>query len=172
MSKKQPSRRILKSKAHKFYIWWLYSFFRKDLPVICAFNFRGHYVGIHTSNFRDFMLKPELSRAIVDCGFEHPSEGLWSKNRGHFLLPLPNFSPARMYSSSSSGYGHHLPGKVWDGKNSRFCIGNPSSTYSYWWWMPRRCPLSYQRAGVSNPARSKILLGYFLFYWFLVWAVF
>jgi len=21
------------------------------------------------------MLKPELSRAIVDCGFEHPSEG-------------------------------------------------------------------------------------------------
>lgn len=24
------------------------------------------------------MLKPELSRAIVDCGFEHPSEGsLW-----------------------------------------------------------------------------------------------
>jgi len=35
---------------------------------------KGHYVNIHTSNFRDFILKPELSRAIVDCGFEHPSE--------------------------------------------------------------------------------------------------
>ena len=36
---------------------------------------RGHYVGLHTSNFRDFILKPELLRAVVDCGFEHPSEG-------------------------------------------------------------------------------------------------
>lgn len=35
---------------------------------------KGHYVGIHTSNFNDFILKPELLRAIVDCGFEHPSE--------------------------------------------------------------------------------------------------
>eukprot|EP00244_Chara_vulgaris_P008587 TRINITY_DN342_c0_g1_i3.p1 TRINITY_DN342_c0_g1~~TRINITY_DN342_c0_g1_i3.p1 ORF type:complete len:429 (-),score=95.29 TRINITY_DN342_c0_g1_i3:1613-2899(-) len=32
------------------------------------------YVGIHSSGFRDFLLKPELLRAIVDCGFEHPSE--------------------------------------------------------------------------------------------------
>lgn len=36
--------------------------------------FRG-YVGIHSSGFRDFLLKPELLRAIVDSGFEHPSEG-------------------------------------------------------------------------------------------------
>jgi len=35
---------------------------------------KGHYVGIHTSNFRDFILKPELLRAVQDCGFEHPSE--------------------------------------------------------------------------------------------------
>eukprot|EP00341_Mesodinium_pulex_P016132 CAMPEP_0116995284 /NCGR_PEP_ID=MMETSP0467-20121206/68659_1 /TAXON_ID=283647 /ORGANISM="Mesodinium pulex, Strain SPMC105" /LENGTH=418 /DNA_ID=CAMNT_0004693563 /DNA_START=39 /DNA_END=1295 /DNA_ORIENTATION=+ len=35
---------------------------------------KGHYVGLHTSNFRDFILKPELLRAVVDCGFEHPSE--------------------------------------------------------------------------------------------------
>mmetsp|Transcript_91658 Transcript_91658/g.179574 ORF Transcript_91658/g.179574 Transcript_91658/m.179574 type:complete len:418 (+) Transcript_91658:91-1344(+) len=35
---------------------------------------KGHYVGIHTSNFKDFVLKPELLRAVVDCGFEHPSE--------------------------------------------------------------------------------------------------
>ena len=33
------------------------------------------YVGIHSTGFKDFLLKPELLRAIVDCGFEHPSEG-------------------------------------------------------------------------------------------------
>ena len=38
---------------------------------------RGTYVSIHSSGFRDFLLKPELLRAIVDCGFEHPSEGLF-----------------------------------------------------------------------------------------------
>ena len=39
---------------------------------------KGTYVSIHSSGFRDFLLKPELLRAIVDCGFEHPSEGeLW-----------------------------------------------------------------------------------------------
>lgn len=32
------------------------------------------YVGIHSSGFKDFLLKPELLRAIQDCGFEHPSE--------------------------------------------------------------------------------------------------
>ncbi|GFZ04650.1 DEAD/DEAH box RNA helicase family protein [Actinidia rufa] len=32
-------------------------------------------VGIRSSWFRDFLLKPELLRAIVDSGFEHPSEG-------------------------------------------------------------------------------------------------
>ncbi|KAK8278530.1 hypothetical protein V6Z11_D09G047700 [Gossypium hirsutum] len=32
------------------------------------------YVGIHSSGFRDFLLKPELLRSIVDSGFEHPSE--------------------------------------------------------------------------------------------------
>lgn len=35
---------------------------------------KGAYVSIHSSGFRDFLLKPELLRAIVDCGFEHPSE--------------------------------------------------------------------------------------------------
>ncbi|GCB64627.1 hypothetical protein scyTo_0009846 [Scyliorhinus torazame] len=37
---------------------------------------KGSYVSIHSSGFRDFLLKPELLRAIVDCGFEHPSEGI------------------------------------------------------------------------------------------------
>ncbi len=38
---------------------------------------KGSYVGIHSTGFRDFLLKPELLRAIVDCGFEHPSEGIY-----------------------------------------------------------------------------------------------
>ncbi|BFZ20156.1 hypothetical protein BsWGS_23194 [Bradybaena similaris] len=32
------------------------------------------YVSIHSSGFRDFLLKPQLLRAIFDYGFEHPSE--------------------------------------------------------------------------------------------------
>jgi len=32
------------------------------------------YVAIHSACFREFLLKPELLRAIQDCGFEHPSE--------------------------------------------------------------------------------------------------
>ena len=36
---------------------------------------KGSYVGIHSTGFRDFLLKPELLRAITDCGFEHPSTG-------------------------------------------------------------------------------------------------
>jgi ATP-dependent RNA helicase UAP56/SUB2 len=32
------------------------------------------HVAIHASGFRDFLLKPEILRAIGDCGFEHPSE--------------------------------------------------------------------------------------------------
>ncbi|OAL62758.1 hypothetical protein A7C99_5142 [Trichophyton rubrum] len=39
---------------------------------------KGSYVGIHSTGFRDFYLKAELLRAITDCGFEHPSEGLWA----------------------------------------------------------------------------------------------
>ena len=30
---------------------------------------------MHTSGFRDFLLKAELMKAITDCGFEHPSQG-------------------------------------------------------------------------------------------------
>jgi ATP-dependent RNA helicase UAP56/SUB2 len=36
---------------------------------------KGSYAGIHSTRFEDFLLKPELIRAITDCGFEHPSEG-------------------------------------------------------------------------------------------------
>jgi ATP-dependent RNA helicase UAP56/SUB2 len=35
---------------------------------------KGSYAGIHSSGFRDFLLKSELLLAVTDCGFEHPSE--------------------------------------------------------------------------------------------------
>jgi len=35
---------------------------------------KGSYVSMHSTGFRDFLLKPELLKAIGDCGFEHPSE--------------------------------------------------------------------------------------------------
>lgn len=59
---------------------WIYCYFVIFRVIsnefLCLFPFlcRG-YVGIHSSGFRDFLLKPELLRAIVDSGFEHPSEG-------------------------------------------------------------------------------------------------
>ena len=37
-----------------------------------------NYTGIMTTGFKDFLLRPELQRSIVDCGFEHPSEGILS----------------------------------------------------------------------------------------------
>jgi len=32
------------------------------------------HIAIQSTGFREFLLKPELLRAIADCGFEHPSE--------------------------------------------------------------------------------------------------
>ena len=45
--------------------------------TILTLIFKGNYASIHSSGFRDLMLRPELLRAIIDCGFEHPSEGLF-----------------------------------------------------------------------------------------------
>ncbi|VAH11772.1 unnamed protein product [Triticum turgidum subsp. durum] len=45
-------------------------------PAADASQPKKGYVGIHSSGFRDFLLKPELLRAIQDCGFEHPSEAV------------------------------------------------------------------------------------------------
>ena len=50
------------------------------------------YVGVHSTGFRDFLLKPELLRAISDLGFEHPSEG----------QSVPPFVPACPPGSDSS----------------------------------------------------------------------
>jgi ATP-dependent RNA helicase UAP56/SUB2 len=33
------------------------------------------YSSIHSTSFKDHMLKNELLRALQDCGFENPSEG-------------------------------------------------------------------------------------------------
>ncbi|MES1904089.1 MAG: ATP-dependent RNA helicase ddx39a [Paramarteilia canceri] len=40
-----------------------------------ANQIKGAYSSIHSSGFRDFILKPELMNAIANCGFEHPSTG-------------------------------------------------------------------------------------------------
>ncbi len=32
------------------------------------------YTGVLSAGFKDLLLKPQLQRAIVECGFEHPSE--------------------------------------------------------------------------------------------------
>ena len=47
----------------------------KILSLFAYMQVKKGYVGIHSSGFKDFLLKPELLRAIQDCGFEHPSEG-------------------------------------------------------------------------------------------------
>uniref|UniRef100_A0A453A5J8 Helicase ATP-binding domain-containing protein n=2 Tax=Aegilops tauschii subsp. strangulata TaxID=200361 RepID=A0A453A5J8_AEGTS len=39
-------------------------------PAADAAQAKKGYVGIHSSGFRDFLLKPELLRAIQDCGFD------------------------------------------------------------------------------------------------------
>lgn len=31
-------------------------------------------VGVHSTSFKDMVLRPELQQSIVDCGFEHPSD--------------------------------------------------------------------------------------------------
>lgn len=33
------------------------------------------YVGIHTTSFKDFLLREQLQKSIATSGFEHPSEG-------------------------------------------------------------------------------------------------
>jgi len=35
---------------------------------------KKNYTSIHASGFRDFLLKPELQRAVVECAFENPSD--------------------------------------------------------------------------------------------------
>lgn len=62
-----------------------------------AQNKKG-YVGIHATGFKDFLLKPELLRAIQDCGFEHPSEG----------APLPPCPCWACWEVDKAGWRHFL----------------------------------------------------------------
>lgn len=47
---------------------------KKEVASAPAKKSDDTYVAIHSSSFTDFMLQPELLKAIADCGFEHPSE--------------------------------------------------------------------------------------------------
>lgn len=61
---------------------------------------KGTYVSIHSSGFRDFLLKPELLRAIVDCGFEHPSEGKHARRvyLDYFYVLKKNTEPYAIFT--------------------------------------------------------------------------
>lgn len=45
-----------------------------SVPVTANKAVKGAYVSLQNTGFRDFLLKPELLKAINECGFEHPSE--------------------------------------------------------------------------------------------------
>ena len=64
---------------------------------------RDQYVGLHGSGFRDFMLKPEIMRAIVDCAFEHPSTGATLPRAPPPRHPLEEPSPLATLSRCESG---------------------------------------------------------------------
>lgn len=82
------------------------------------------YVGIHSTGFRDFLLKPELLRAIADCGFEHPSEGAPAGVRSKLTCSR---SAARVHPAGAARHGRHFTGKERDGQDSRLCAGNTAA---------------------------------------------
>ena len=47
---------------------------KQQLTISCPYRNQLQFAGIHSTGFKDFLLKPELMKAITDCGFEHPSE--------------------------------------------------------------------------------------------------
>lgn len=75
---------------------------------------KGSYVGIHSTGFRDFLLKPELLRAISDLGFEHPSEGRLDYLHHCDILRTDVlcrfYSSTRVHPSSYPRNGRPLPG--------------------------------------------------------------
>ncbi|KAI8569995.1 hypothetical protein RHMOL_Rhmol02G0320300 [Rhododendron molle] len=97
----------------------------------CTLRILRGYVGIHSSGFRDFLLKPELLRAIVDSGFEHPSEGKF------LITPIISASVVfrSLYVALATGVK----------SNSIFTI--PARKLV--WISCRSCPLSYK--GISLP---------------------
>jgi ATP-dependent RNA helicase UAP56/SUB2 len=45
---------------------------RADAKIVIPFRLPN--TSVHTTGFKDMLLKPQLQRAITECGFEHPSE--------------------------------------------------------------------------------------------------
>lgn len=83
---------------------------QESTPAPPKKDVKGSYVSIHSSGFRDFLLKPELLRAIVDCGFEHPSEGMlpWCHSQS---CPLPRANPAHPELLLGLGWGGGMPSR-------------------------------------------------------------
>lgn len=66
-------------------------------------------------NYRDFLLKPELLRAISDLGFEHPSEGETCSttcNESELWTWLTPRSPAGVHPPGYPRYRCPLSGQV------------------------------------------------------------
>ena len=63
---------------------------------------KGAYVSIHSSGFRDFLLKPELLRSIVDNGVVYqiilPISNLLCN--ALFMTSIVEFSNSRIYSAA------------------------------------------------------------------------
>jgi len=61
----------------------------KEPKKYIIYNREAHPT-LHSTSFNDYFLKPELMRALADCGFEHPSEGThitqFNKNVSQKLL--------------------------------------------------------------------------------------
>jgi spliceosome RNA helicase BAT1 len=62
---------------------------------------KGGYVSIHSSGFRDFLLKPELLRAIIDCGFEHP-------RLVYFKLSFRTYIHSHLFTKSTVKYNMNV----------------------------------------------------------------
>jgi hypothetical protein len=122
------------------------------------------YVGIHSTGFRDFLLKPELLRAIVECGFEHPSEGTRRSPSGraagrsrrllaHFLNFGAQFDAADETRGSRRRADTQPPSDAIASAEPRREDGPGASTPS----LPRASPAHrpYRDADVSPSPRSR-----------------
>ena len=153
--------------------------------LLLPFGFRGGtYSGIHASGFRDFLLKPELLRAVVDCGFEQcadasnpsPSScisdemnpaGAAQRFLSAFLPAVflsfrffgvqPVRGAARVHPASYPRHGRALPGQEWHGQDRRFRPLIASPTRGQGRLCRRSCPLPHARgARPPNPTNKRL----------------
>lgn len=88
-NQQKTSQKVRFAFVHEFCVTFLSSLFLVSVITYACLLFRG-YVGIHSSGFRDFLLKSELLLAVTDCGFEHPSEGM-PHHHHRWIHPVPVF---------------------------------------------------------------------------------